>query len=338
MIAVFVFAGNIVLADQKPKTVAEVALYKGADRQQILEEGARKEGKLTFYTTHILNPLHINAFRKKYPYIKVEVWRASGIKLLPRITEEYKVGRHICDLVEATQTGMMVLQKGGIVRPFYSPNLAYIEEGAIKKAQGGGVLAAGTRLSGIGMGYNTKLITKEEVPKTHQDLLDPKWKGKMAIGAQWSGVSWMGSMLVTYGEDFVRRMAKQNFDVHMVSGRGILDMVIAGEYMFSPSMFDSHVWKSKEKGAPVDWLPIAPVPALLSQVALPKHPSSPHATLLLIDFYLSKEDAKISKATGYSPSRKDASGEKTYKKFYGAKSVKEKIKWDNLFNRLFLKR
>ncbi|MFC1814805.1 hypothetical protein ACFL0M_02455, partial [Thermodesulfobacteriota bacterium] len=71
---VLVFTGTTVGAPKRPTTVAEIALYKGADRQQMLEEGAKKEGKLTFYTTGVmtgsLGPF-LDLFKKKYPYIKL---------------------------------------------------------------------------------------------------------------------------------------------------------------------------------------------------------------------------------------------------------------------------
>ncbi|MFC1816140.1 hypothetical protein ACFL0M_09400, partial [Thermodesulfobacteriota bacterium] len=72
--AVFVFTGMALSAPKKPTSVAEIALYKGADRQQMLEEGAKKEDKLTFYTSGVmtgsLGPF-LDLFKKKYPYIKL---------------------------------------------------------------------------------------------------------------------------------------------------------------------------------------------------------------------------------------------------------------------------
>jgi len=71
----------VVSASAKPQTVAELAMYKGADRQQILEAGAKKEGKLTFYTSGILKqavrPV-VHAFEKKYPFIKVRIFRGDS--------------------------------------------------------------------------------------------------------------------------------------------------------------------------------------------------------------------------------------------------------------------
>src|SRR4029079_14936970 len=40
-----------------------------------------------------------------------------------------------------------------------------------------------TRITACGAGYNTKLIGGADVPKRYEDLLDPKWKGKLAVEA-----------------------------------------------------------------------------------------------------------------------------------------------------------
>ncbi len=336
-----IFTDIALSAPARPTTVAELALYKGADRQKILEEGAKKEGKLMFYTSGILkqavNPL-VDAFQKRYPYIKVEIWRAGSNTLIPRVLEEHKAGKNLFDVIESTQLTQMILQKEGINQPFYSPNLAYIDEGAVIKASGESVFRAAFRESGVGLGYNTKLIRKEQVPKTYQDLLDPKWKRKAAIAGSDTGQNMMGTILVSYGEDMVKRLAQQEFDIHMVSARAVLDMIINGEYLFSPSIFDSHAINSKQQGAPCDWVPLEPVHVNLGQIALSKNSTHPYAALLFIDYELSKEGAEIHKATGYNATRKDVPGVATYKKFYGAKSVEEGAKWDEIFDRLFLKK
>ncbi|MFC1815020.1 ABC transporter substrate-binding protein, partial [Thermodesulfobacteriota bacterium] len=332
--------GITLSAQKRPTTVAELALYKGADRQQILEEGAKKEGKLIFYTVQTLKqpvrPL-VNAYQKKYPYIKVEIWR-GGSKLVPRLAEEYKSGRHVVDVITVSQHHRMVLEERGILQPFYSPELAYIEEDVIKKAPGGGVFSAGHSINGRGLGYNTELITKDQLPKSYQDLLDPKWKGKLAIAGGNAGINWIGNLLITYGEEFVRQIAKQNLDVHMASARAILDMVIAGEYPFSPTIAESHATFSKKLGAPVGWVPLEPAHCNLNQIVLPKHSAHPHAALLYIDLDLSKEAGAIYKTSGDRPTRKDVVNPKPYKTYFGPESTKQVMKWTKLFGELFLKK
>jgi len=329
-------------AANKPVSGAELALYKGADRQQILEEGAKKEGKLTFYTSGTIEqsvgPL-VDAFKKRYPFISVDIWRAGTNALTPRIVEEFKAGKGVFDNVEGTQTNMMVMQKLGIIQPFYSPNLAYMEKDAITPAADGSAYTVVFRATGIGVGYNTKLITKSQLPKTYQDLLDPKWKGKMAIAGSSTGTNWVGVIVETYGEDFLKRLAQQDFAVHMISGFALLNMVINGEFAFSPTIFDSHAIASKEKGAPVDWLPLEPVHVNVGQIALAKEVRHPSAALLFADFELSKEGAEIQKSKGYAHLRKDLpSLTPPYKKYFGSDSLEDSRKNQELFNRYFLKK
>ena len=335
-------AGAYGAAAKKPTTVAELALYKGADRQQILEEGAKKEGTLVFYTSGILTqavrPV-VDSFQKKYPYVKVEIWRAEGQQLVPRVLEETRAGRQGFDVIENTQNGYLVMQEqGGVFQPFYSPNLAFIDNDAITKGPGGAALRAGFRESGHSMGYNTKLLPKENLPKSYRELLDPKWKGKVALAGSENGVSFVGNMLDTYGEDFVKRLAAMNYDVHMVSARAILDMIINGEYLLSPTITDAHVSESKHKGAPVDWVPLDPVHINVGQISLANRARHPYAAMLFIDYELSKESGEIHMAKGYISSRKDLGGEKTYKKNYGPYTLEDSRRWNTTFGSLFLKR
>lgn len=337
--ALLIFSDIALSATAKPSTVAEIALYKGADRQQILEEGAKKEGKLMFYTTGILTqavrPV-VDAFQKRYPYIQVDIWRAGSEALVPRIVEEYKAGKLQGDVIEGNNH--FVLQKMGISQPFYSPHLAYLEEGAVTSAPGGAAFAAAFRSQGNSLGYNTKLLTKDQIPKTYQDLLDPKWKGKMAIAGSDTATRLIGTMLVAKGEDFVRQFAKQDIAVHMVSVRSLLDMIINGEYALSPNITEPHVTNSQKQGAPCDWFPLEPVSVGMAQIAMPKTSQHPHAAMLFVDFELSKECAEINKKLEYSPTRTDVPGLRNYKKFYGPRSLEEALKWDELFNRLFQKK
>lgn len=334
-------AGIALSASTKPMTVAELALYNGADRQQLLEEGAKKEGALLFYTTGILKqavrPV-VDAFQKKYPYIKVDIWRGETNNLVSRVFEEYKAGRSLADVIEVTQTGEIVLEEGGLLQSYSSPNLNQIEEGTIKNATGGGAFSAGHYQSGIGLGYNAKRITKAQVPKTYQDFLDQKWKGKVAMVSGNTGVSWMGTVLETFGEQFVEKVAKQNFSVHAVSAMALLDMIINGEYDFAPTIMDSHVINAKKRGAPVEWVPIEPTPMYVGQIMLPKQTLHPYAAMLYIDFDLSKQAGEIYKANGYVSPRKDIAGERMYKKHYGPQSSKQVENWNKVFNKYFLQK
>jgi len=332
--------GLVFGAAKKPVTLAELALYKGTDRQQILEEGARKEGRVSLYTsgTQAVNPVS-EAFEKKYPFLKVETWRASSGPLISRTVEEFKSGRHAFDVMEGTQNNMMVLQGLGIVQAFYVPNLSDMEEEGMTPAPSGGVYAAALRSHGIGFGYNTKLLTKTQLPKTYQDLLDPRWKGKLALAASDTGPNWAGAIYHQYGEELLKKIAAQDFAAHTVSALTLLDMVVNGEYAASPTIFDSAVFGRKQKGAPVAWVPLEPVRVNVGQVALAKHAPHPYAALLFADFKISRESAVIHRSLGYDNFRKDVLPvEQRYKKYFGQDSIEEVREEHDLFNRLFLKK
>jgi len=216
--------------------------------------------------------------------------------------------------------------------------LANIDEDAIVRAPDGDALSVAFRLHAIGLGYNTKLMTKEKAPKTYQDLLDPKWKGKMALSGGNVAYNWLGAVLRTHGEEFVKKVAQQDFVTHTFNARALFDLIIAGEYPFSPSILSSHVMQNKQKGASVDWLPLEPVGHIIGSVALPKHSTHPHAAMLLVDLKFSREIAELQKASGYMTTHKGVPVERTYKKFYGAQSMAEGVKWQNMYMELFVKK
>jgi len=334
--------GNCLAAGNKPNTVAELARYTGADRQKILEEGAKREGTFTFYTSAAAEVLSASqsAFQKKYPFIKnVNIWRSSSTPLMARATEEFKSGKHMMDVMEGSQSNMLVLQKVGIVQPFISPHLAQMEDEAKTLAPGGGVFAIAFRVSGIVFGYNTKLIHADQLPKNYQDLTDPKWKGKVAIAGSDAGVNWLSAIYRNQGMDLLKQIANQDFPVHMIAGQAMLDLIINGEVPASATIYDSNAYLAKQKGAPVGWIPLEPVPAILGEIAIAKNAPHPHTALLFADFEMSPENAEIYRWGGYGNFRKDFPDvEKRYKKYYGQDTVAAVREERDLFQKLFLKK
>ena len=155
-------------------------------------------------------------------------------------------------------------------------------------------------------GINTEMVKKDEI-KTAQDLLNPKWKGKIAwstVPSSGSGV-YVGSVLQTMGEDkgmeFLRALAKQDIVNVDATNRAILDQVILGQYAIALSIFNHHALLSEQKGAPVTWLKVEPIPAPTHSIGLVKNAPHPNAAKLLIDFLLSEEGQKTFAAVEYIP-------------------------------------
>src|SRR5215475_5683943 len=74
----------------KPSSPAELASYSGADRERLLFEGAKREGKLVWYTTLAAeqNKTIAGAFEKKYPGVSVDTFRTGSSALAQRLLTE----------------------------------------------------------------------------------------------------------------------------------------------------------------------------------------------------------------------------------------------------------
>ena len=102
-------------------TVAQLALYQGADREKILIEGAKREGQFTLYDSHTWFRTYVKEFEKKYPFITVSEWRNDSKNLIRRAMEEFNSSRAIVDVVETTSEGDGIDETGRFVsRIFYS--------------------------------------------------------------------------------------------------------------------------------------------------------------------------------------------------------------------------
>jgi len=305
--AVFVIAGAapqglLAPALAAPASVAEIANYAGSDRQRILEDGAKREGTLTIYTTGTQIAPLVDRFRQKYPFVRVQMLRASSVEVATKVTQEYAAGVFLVDAFELNSDGLILPRDQGVLQPFASPEAANFEANAVE----GGHHWISARESYTGIGYNTAKMPAAQAPKTYQDLLDPKWKGKMAISATTGTAgNWVGAMVVTHGADYVRALGKQDIRVYPVAGRALANLMISGEVMLSPTIYQSHVAASKAQGAPLDWNAPGPVPVTDTAVALAAKASHPHAAMLLIDFLLSREAQLIYRDLGYLSSRKD---------------------------------
>src|SRR5262245_3539374 len=176
-------------------TLAELAGYAGADRSQRLIEGGRKEGKLTVYSSAPPDDMLVltAAFEKKYG-IKVQVWRASSENIVKRGVSEARAGRHDADIFETNAAEMESLYREKVLHPVKSPHIAELVPQAIP-AHGEWI---GTRLNVFVLAYNTKLVSKEELPRSYEDLLHPRWKGRLGIEA--SDLDWFAGVVNGMGE------------------------------------------------------------------------------------------------------------------------------------------
>ncbi len=334
MALVVVGVGNISAA---PRTVEEVATYQGADRQTMLEAGAKAEGKLQMYTTFTQNE-PMERFGQKYPFIRVEVLRTTTTGATKRMLEEYKAGKHVVDLMNLPTAALLALREAGVLQPYYSSEMEMLHPDAVEPNR----YWANNYESYVGLGFNTNLIRPEEAPKTYDDLLDPKWKDRMALTGRSSALSnFVGTMLLVKGEDFLRQLGRQEPTVHDFSGRALANLIVSGEVALSPQTYNSHMADSKQKGASVAWRPLGPVFGQVNAAALAKRAPSPHAAMLFNDFILSREGQTIMEKLGYNSPRKDFVSAETPEKvidLYTRPNYQQEFEaWGRLADQVFRK-
>ena len=272
---------------------------------QAMIDAAKKEGQVVWYTTQIIDQFArpaAAAFEKRYG-IKVSYVRANSNEVALRVLNEAKAGKMQADVFDGTGATAS-LKKEGIVAKFIPENAKRFPK---EYSDSEGYWVA-TNLYVLTPGYNTELIRKGTQPKTFQDLLDPKYKGKIAWNSTSSssaGPGFVGIVLETMGEEkgiaYLRDLAKQQPTGLAVAARQVLDQVIAGEYAIALNIFNNHAVISAAKGAPVDWIPMDPALGVLSVISVTKDAPHPNAGRLFLEFLMSEDGQKIYRDAEYLP-------------------------------------
>ncbi len=330
----------------KPTTASELAVYQGADRQQVLEEGARKESTMTWYTS-LAGPIVdrlLDGYKQRYPFMNTEVFRGAQNELLTKATQEAQAGQPSFDVLESQISAIKVLVEAKLVTPYYSPTLAMVPDSFKTTAGQNLVESATVRISYISFGYNTTLVPASAVPKALEDLLSPSLAGKLALTGTDTGKRWLGTVLQTMGEEkgkqFLTQLAEQQKpSVQQVSGKAVLDLIAKGEFPASPTIFRDHVDQMlvDSPDAPVKWVALEPATGNPGQGAFAAKGPHPHAGLLYLDFLFSEDGQKIFHDNGYT-----TASEPVPFKFWipeagkMGEQIEQDVKlWDNLFKVMF---
>jgi len=342
ILSLFLLVSSDAWAQQrKPATVAELATYMGADREQLLYAGAKSEGTVTWYTSLAGDSYKAlaRAFETKYPGLRVESYRAGGSELVVRMSEETRARRPTFDALETTYDFMMVSRADNLTRPYNSPVLAGYPTEAKEKADKD--LTAWTifRESYMGFGYNKDQIPAGAVPKGFDGLLHPQLKGKMGTTLNESSARMIGAMLKIKDETFVKKLRVQEIRTYTVSSAALVDLMASGELGASFHIYRNHATVSAQRGSSVGWVPMELVPTNSGCVGLAAQPPHPHAAALFVDFLLGPEARKVLEKYQYG----HPSLELPFKRWYPGfgrsleQFEKDSVKWEKLVKEIVQK-
>jgi iron(III) transport system substrate-binding protein len=327
-----------VFAQSKPATnVAEVASLQGANRLQTLIDGAKKEGELNIYVVHTAMPGMAAAFTKKYG-IKVNLWRASSENVLQRIVTEARGGRNELDIVQNNAPEMEALHREKLLQPVNSPYLADIFPRAIPAHKDW----VGYSIEMYVQAYNTNKIKKEDLPKTYQDLLDPKWKGK--LGIEQGDEAWFNAVLQELGPEKGTKLFKDIIaanDISVRKGHTLLgQMVASGEVPLALTLYSYNPDQMKDKGAPVERFNISQPIAQFQTLGMLKKSPHPYAAVLFYDFMLTDAQQTLFDEHDIATSKKFDTAQKnaTMKFIDPSASLDQGEKWHQAYEDIFVKR
>jgi iron(III) transport system substrate-binding protein len=285
-LAAFALGLMALLSPARAGKLADIAGYQEPDREQRLIEGAKREGALTLYSNAPTddNADLVGAFTKKHG-IKVNLWRASSEEIRQRVLAEAKARRFDVDFILNNSPAMEALRSEGILQAVASPYLADLMAPAVPPHREW----VGFCLNVLVAARNTNLVKNEEQPATYQDLVDPRWKGRLGIEAD--DFDWFAGLIEELGEakgiDLFRDIAAVNgFSVR--KGHTLLaNLVAAGEVPLALTIFNYSAEQLRRKGAPIAWFPLAPLISMPNSVSIANAAPHPHSAVLFLDFMLS---------------------------------------------------
>ncbi len=267
-------------------------------RQNELYELAKKEGEVTWYTAHsndtTAQPLG-HDFEAAFPGIKANAVRTTAQVAYQRLTQEQKASAMQVDVFSSTDIGHYVALKEKNLLEKYVPENSTKVIDVYKNYDPDGYYTV-TSAGLIAIGYNTAKLKEADAPKNWPDLLDPKWKDKIALGHPgFSGYvgTWVVSLKKLYGWEFFEKLAKNNPQV----GRSINDtvtMLNAGERIVAGSGPVGTAMESAGKGNPLamTYPPDGSV-LIIAPSGIPKGVKHPNAAKLFMEYLLSVEASKI---------------------------------------------
>jgi len=279
-----------------------MAEWAAAQVTPQLIDAARKEGSVNVYTSNAAPTIQalVADFEQRYG-LKVNLWRASSIKVLQRLAQEKKADRWDFDVVSVSGLEIEALYREGLLQEVRSSAHAQMLEGTVPSHRGWGPQFINVFVQA----YNTKLVRKQDLPKRWNDLLDPTWKGK--LGAEAASGEWYCTLVKSVDPELLRSIAARNgLSVHQ--GNSVLaNMVISGEVPLALSAYTHIVDDQKSRGAPIDSFVLEPLIGRVNGAGVSRKAPHPAAARLYYEYNLVDSQPLMVKLNYFSPLKKMAS-------------------------------
>jgi iron(III) transport system substrate-binding protein len=273
-----------------------------ATREDLIE-AAKKEREVVFYTTTNLEEAGAMSgrFKAKYPFLDVNINRAEGERIVTKVLQEARAKKSLVDVMQTPAFYLHALKTRGILGEYSSPEDRFYPRNFKEEKSW-----TTTYYNPYVVLYNTKLVSAQNLPKRYEDLLNPFWKNKMIL--EKDKIDWFTAMLQILGREkgvrYMRDLSRQN-PMLRIGQTLITQLVAAGEIALQINANAVSVNRLKQRGAPIDWVALGPLPGLMVGVGLMSQAPHPAAARLFVDFLLSKEGQQLYQSAGRLIARSD---------------------------------
>jgi iron(III) transport system substrate-binding protein len=250
-------------------------------------DAAQSEKQALWYTSLNVEDSEklVAGFAKKYPGVEITVNRQSANSVLQKVMTERRSGNDIADVVMVGAEYLDLLQGRGYFQKYSS------SEWRPEK----GEFWTPTYMSVHSIAFNRKLVSPDAAPRRYQDLLQERWRGKLAVNV--GNPTWIYSMMEFFGKEngmsFLKKLAATGPRAYRGTTQ-LMQSVIAGDAEVGIALNHDGVVAFINKGAPVALSALEdPIYADVHGIAILGNAQHPNAARLLVDFVVSKEGQTI---------------------------------------------
>jgi iron(III) transport system substrate-binding protein len=278
---------------------------------------AQQEGNLIVYSVWDVEHLRVitDAFMKRYPGIKATYWQGTNPNIVTRVLTEFQGGQSSFDVV-LSDNAPPVIRAAGAIAPYdtVQQSVLLLHDSTMPVVS----------LQVQALTYNTKKLKPGDVPKSWEDVANPKYKGLVALDDPMRAGP-LSSMLAGLKEqwkndarfnNFVKSLKALNVPVHK-STSAMFRLVISGEYLICMPALLHDVMEEKEKGTPIEYVKSVPPVLFPRQAGIYVKAPNPNAGKLLAEWLISIEGQETIDKIGRESSRIDFKSKTSIESAFG---------------------
>jgi iron(III) transport system substrate-binding protein len=268
-----------------------ILLWVEVHAQEDLVALAKKESELVIYGTAQAHQVqrYLKPFNQQYPFLQTKYTRSTGESLTSKILAEASGRQLAADVILINNYTHRMFMKKNLIVPHLTSAVKSFPAGL---ADPNGYWI-GFYIVPYAIEYNTRMVDKNEIPKSYDDLLHPRWKGRMSLEKEeylvtQAHLNYLGKDKAV---DYFRKLARQ--DLALVKGHSQQTVLLsAGEFSLVVYNDIARTEEYKKKGAPVNWVDAEPHITVVVAAGMTREAKHPAAAKLFLDFVASQAGQK----------------------------------------------